>query len=214
MSKLLRSIIFTAILCGTFIVTSANVLAQTDDTTVPTEETKPILFVLDTCPYCNALLKELEENDLTDKVEIVEVSEEPAKSAFASVITACGIKTAVPTLFLDERCFQGQYSARNRIFEANLIPIPKEETIPTETSTEIVTDEVSNDLNPKEEIIMQEKEETGRDDQNTEEQSLGNKIVNFNDSNNNYSWITFLAALLAPTVLILICFLIIVKMKV
>ncbi len=216
MSKFSNSIIIALILLLSFVFTNSNVLAQTDDTTVPTEETKPILFVLDTCPYCNALLKELDENELTDTVEIIEVSKEPAKSQFNSAISDCGVKTAVPTLYIEDRCFQGQYSARDRIFEANLIPIPKEANTPTvsETTTEVDSNSLSDDEIPTDDTENQDGVVSNNENDSSEEQSLENKIVNFNDSNNNYSWITFLAALLAPTVLIIISYLIIVKMKV
>lgn len=214
MSKILNSIIIAIVFLASLVLSNTNVLAQTDDTTEITEETKPILFVLDTCPYCNALLNELEENDLTDKVEIVEVSEDPAKSTFEDVITACGVKTAVPTLLLDERCFQGQYSARDRIFAENLVPLPKDEDLPPSESATIIDDISSVDGTTEDGVVDVEEEAVANENDDGTQKSLGNKIVNFNDSGDNYSWLTFLAALLAPTVLIIISYLIIVKMKV
>ena len=95
---LLIIIILITILSGLFVPTMAS--AQED------EETKPILFVEEGCPHCETTKKFLEENGIDEKVDVIDIREDPQNAAFYSQICEnAGISLydrVVPMLFDNE----------------------------------------------------------------------------------------------------------------
>lgn len=95
---LLTFIIPITILLGLFV--PIMVSAQED------EDAKPILFVEDGCPYCEVAKKFLEENGIDERVDTIDIREDPQNAAFYSQICEnAGISLydrGVPMLFDNE----------------------------------------------------------------------------------------------------------------
>jgi glutaredoxin len=90
-----------------------RVYAQSEEITID----KLTLFVLDTCPHCNALLEDLNEVDYSSlELEIVEITPDDKRLIASKAVSLCNLKSpAVPLLYDNGTCYVGSVDVSSRI---------------------------------------------------------------------------------------------------
>lgn len=113
----IRSIylILIALTFSLFILGNSYKAASANDGTE--DSPKSTLFVLDTCPHCEALIEELKGLDLGDfSYELIEISSEENRALISEAVQICNEDNpGVPLLFYENKCYVGKVEAGDQI---------------------------------------------------------------------------------------------------
>jgi len=93
--------------------TSSSNFSQktTDNPSLEISDSDTVFFWGSGCPHCTNVEKFIEENNISQKINIkkIEVFQNPeAQKLFLEKVQECGLDTpGVPILYKDKKCFQG-----------------------------------------------------------------------------------------------------------